>query len=141
MKTDAARRRRNDLILILSAAALAVICLLVFRSQKAGDGCAVVRIDGAVTASYPLSEDVTVTVAGADGGENVLVIRDGKADIVSADCPDKLCVHQPAVDRDGESIICLPHRVTVTVEGGSAAEVDAVAGGPSAGKDAPDSPE
>jgi len=71
-------------------------------------------------------------------GENTLVIRDGRADIVAADCPDRLCVHQPSITRDGESIICLPHRITVTVEGGDAAAVDDVAGVPAAAEDAPE---
>ena len=34
-----------------------------------------------------------------------------------ADCPDRLCVRQGAVSRVGESIICLPHELVVTVEG------------------------
>ena len=44
-----------------------------------------------------------------------------------ADCPDKLCVHQKAVSRDGESIICLPNKVVVSIEGGEDREMDAVA--------------
>jgi len=43
------------------------------------------------------------------------VIRDGKADMKEADCPDKLCVHQKAISAENESIVCLPNRVVVTV--------------------------
>lgn len=43
------------------------------------------------------------------------MIRDGKADMKEADCPDKLCVHQKAISAENESIVCLPNRVVVTV--------------------------
>ena len=42
-------------------------------------------------------------------------IRDGKASITQASCPDLLCVHQGAVSRQGESIICLPNEVVVEI--------------------------
>ena len=54
---------------------------------------------------------------------NTLVINGGKASIVSADCPDKLCVHQQEISKAGESIICLPHKLVVRIEG--TGEVDA----------------
>ena len=61
---------------------------------------------GNVFGSWPISEDRTVEI----GDGNRLVIEDGKADMVWADCPDKLCVNQKAISREGESIICLPNK-------------------------------
>ena len=43
-----------------------------------------------------------------------------------ADCPDLLCVHQKAISKEGESIICLPNKVVVTIRGGEETELDAV---------------
>ena len=54
------------------------------------------------------------------------MIEDGKADMVWADCPDKLCVNQKAISREGESIICLPNKVVISSVGGEEREVDAV---------------
>ena len=56
----------------------------------------------------------------------MLVIKDGKADITEADCPDKLCVHQAPISREGEALVCLPHRVVVTVRGEGKAAYDAL---------------
>ena len=92
-----------------------------FRPQQK-DGAAVVTIDGEVFGSWPLSEDRTVEI----GDGNRLVIKDGKADMVWADCPDKLCVNQKAISREGESIICLPNKVVVSITGGEERELDAV---------------
>lgn len=115
--------KRNDWILIAAALAVSVIFLGVhfFRPQQR-DGMAVVTIDGEAFGSWPLSEDRTVEI----GEGNRLVIEDGKADMVWADCPDKLCVNQKAVSREGESIICLPNKVVVSIAGGEEREVDAV---------------
>ena len=76
--------------------------------------------------TLPLSEDTEVTIEGVDGGENLLVIQDGTAKIESASCPDGICVRHYAISRDGESIICLPNRVVVTIRGGEKGDVDAL---------------
>ena len=78
-------------------------------------------------ASYPLSRDIRITIQGYDGGENVLVISDHLARIESADCPDRSCMHQKAIGANGETIVCLPHRIVVLVRSERESEVDAVA--------------
>ena len=76
----------------------------------------VVRKEGEVYGTYSLSQPQTVKIKNSKGKTtNVLVIRDGKADMKEADCPDKLCVHQKAISAENESIVCLPNRVVVTV--------------------------
>ncbi len=45
-----------------------------------------------------------------------------------ADRPDQLCVHQGKISRKGETIACLPNRVTVRVTGGTSAGTDSIAG-------------
>ena len=60
------------------------------------------------------------------GGTNRLVIEDGTARMEWADCPDQICVNHRPVSRNGESIICLPNEVVVSVKGGEEAELDGV---------------
>ena len=45
--------------------------------------------------------------------------------MIRADCPDKICVHMRPIRYAGESILCLPHRLAVTVRGGREAGADA----------------
>ena len=47
---------------------------------------------------------------------NTLVIKDGAADMISADCPDQICVKHAPISNVGETIICLPNKVVVTIE-------------------------
>ena len=78
-----------------------------------------VRVDGELVAEYSLSRDRTVEIEGV-GGNNRLVIRDGEAMIEYADCPDGICAAHSPISRSGESIVCLPHRVIVTVKANEA---------------------
>ena len=50
--------------------------------------------------------------------------------VESSDCPTQDCVRTGHISRGGQSIVCLPARVIVALEGGPAAEsgVDAVIG-------------
>lgn len=115
--------KRNDWILITVVLAVAALFLGIqlFRPPQE-EGMVVVSIDGEEFGSWPLSEDHTVEI----GDGNRLVIEGRKADMIWADCPDKLCVNQKAISREGESIICLPNKVVVSIVGGEEREVDAV---------------
>ena len=94
---------KKDVIFI---GALLGICLIVlgvwyFAGGKQG-ALVVVTREGEVYGTYSLSQPQTVKIKNSKGKTtNVLVIRDGKADMKEADCPDKLCVHQKALEKTG----------------------------------------
>ena len=46
-------------------------------------------------------------------------ISGGKVWVTDADCPDKTCVRTGVITRAGQSIVCLPNKVTVTISGES----------------------
>lgn len=82
-----------------------------------------VTVDGELYGVYSLSQNMTEDIhTGEDGQQlNRLVIRDGKAFVENATCPDGICAAHRSISRNGESIVCLPHRVVITV---AAAETD-----------------
>ena len=107
---------------------LCALCAwMVLGARPVAGAYAAVYIDGALYARYTLSETRSVDITGAYGGVNTLVIEDGYARCEAADCPDGLCIRQGAIGKDGQSIICLPHRLVIAVEGGEEAEADAIA--------------
>ena len=61
-------------------------------------------------------------------GYNIVEIKDGWADVIEADCRDGLCADQKRVHKTGETIVCLPHKMVVTIEAGTENTVDAVVG-------------
>ncbi len=109
------RRWRNDLFLAGGLLlAVAFIGLWVFFGRAAGDTLEV-RVDGVLVAAYPLAVNREVTV-GEGECRNRLVIRDGEAYVAEATCPDGICAAHRPISRDGESIVCLPHKAVFSVK-------------------------
>ena len=108
------RRLRNDLLLVAALLAVAAAGLLLLSLRGNGDTVEV-TVNGELYAVYPLSQTVVEEIRTGDDSWNRLVIRDGKAFVEDASCPDGICAAHRAIFRDGESIVCLPHGVVITV--------------------------
>ena len=115
------KKYKRDLIVVVSLLAVSVITLLlVFLLGKNGEFVSV-EVNGKEVGVYPLSTDAEISI---NGGTNILKIEGGKAYITSADCPDHTCMNTGKISRVGQSIICLPNKVTVTVIGNTPPDVD-----------------
>lgn len=109
-----------DIILIALLLFISVgACLFMFFGGKAG-GSVSVEIDGERVGVYPLSRDGEYVLG---DGSNILEIKDGRAFMKSADCPDKTCVHSRPISKVGESVVCLPNRVYVSVISGDGVDL------------------
>ncbi len=75
----------------------------------------VVSVDGVQIGEYSLVMDGEYAL---NDGSNILVVEDGSARVISANCPNKLCVKQGVIRYTGQCITCLPNKLTVTVVGG-----------------------
>jgi len=74
--------------------------------------------NGKLTQSISLNsvtEPYTFVVHGENGCENEIEVRPGCIGIISASCPDKLCVNQGFVDNSLLPIVCLPNNVVIQV--------------------------
>ena len=120
------KKHRYDLILLAVLLLAAAGAWLLLRPASGRGGWVVITQDGRETGRYPLSQNRTVLIGEEDGAYNLLEIKDGAAAVTDANCGDHTCVRTGAVSRSGQSIICLPHKVVVTVSGGAADGVDAV---------------
>lgn len=120
------KKIRNDIILAIAVIIAAAGVWLGSELLKEDGEFAVVTVNTVETAKYPLDTDAEIRLESENGGYNILIIKDGKADITDASCPDHVCVDQRAVGRTGEAITCLPNKTVITIEGPSEAEVDFV---------------
>lgn len=115
--------KRNDLILMAAVLTIAIAGFLLYASfGKDSAGMITVTVDGEVFGTYSLKKDQEIQI----NDTNFLIVQDGKADMIEADCPDQICVEQKAVSKNKESIICLPNKVIVEVIGGEETELDEV---------------
>ena len=110
-----------DALVVLAVLLLALgLAARPFLEARTADALTVViSIDGETVERVPLenyqggsyeSRGYTVRVAAEDGAVRV----------AESDCPNQDCVHTGAISRAGQSIVCLPARVAVTLEGASA---------------------
>ncbi len=108
-------RIRNDVILGLSLIAVGVILWMVTAAFGKKGERVTVLIGGIERETYSLSENLSRLIETEDG-KNLLVIKDGVAFITEADCPDLICAKHKGISRDGETIVCLPHKLVVRVD-------------------------
>lgn len=139
-----------DALVALAVAALAAgSALAVWRGggTEAAPGTVVVTIDGREADRFPLEELLEAPRTYSGGGYTLELayglqgMEDppldhappaGKAGVRAAwaDCPTQDCVRTGLITQSGQSIVCLPARIIVRLEGGAMEDsgVDAVVG-------------
>ena len=119
-----------DALVALTVAVLAVACAwTVWGGQdESGALTAVVSVDGVETERLALEGAERAIQAG--GYTLRLRLTETEVWVESSDCPTQDCVHTGHISRSGQSIVCLPARVIVRLEGGETVDtgVDAVIG-------------
>ena len=119
--------KRDVIFLGILIVVLALIYVgYVFFSGKTGDTVEI-TIDSVSYGTYSLSEEQEIPIEIDGTVTNVLKIEHGEADMIEADCPDQLCVHQKAISKDRETIVCLPNKVVVEVKSKTESEFDSIA--------------
>ena len=104
----------RDIALILIILTLSTVILLVTRSSREQGAYVVVMVQNEEIARYSLDIDGTYDI---NGGTNTIEINDGRVRMLEALCPNHLCIRQGWISLEGQSIVCLPNKVTVTVRG------------------------
>ena len=119
------KKHRLDFIIIGSIVLFAFICVLVIKLTQKEGKYVVVIYNQTEQGRYRLQEDIEVKLSFSDDKYNILVIKDGKASIKSASCPDQICVRQKGISKVGETITCLPNKTVIKIVGDNS-EVDLV---------------
>lgn len=113
--------RKNDLLLIAFLLILAA-AIYIFLLPKAGaedysyeirqdnNVLHIIKVSGLKTsAQFPITTEHGKVIVDLDPA--------GGASIISSPCPDKLCIHQGRINKIGQTVLCLPEKVLVTVTG------------------------
>ena len=126
------RPRIWDGAVVLAVVLLAAACALaLWGGESGGTLTAVLSVDGAEAERIPLAGLAdTERVVESNGYTLHIHLTETEVWVESSDCPTQDCVRTGHISRGGQSIVCLPARVIVALEGGPAAEsgVDAVIG-------------
>lgn len=119
--------KRQEIILMIIVLAMAISAMAVIHfAHSEGGAYVVVTMDNQKIGRYPLEEDGVYELTGYEEGHNELHVKDGRAFISAATCPDKLCVKQKEISHAGEMIVCLPNHIIVKIEGTEDSGLDGV---------------
>ena len=105
-------------ILVLASSIGVLVYMNMARSSH---HIAEIKQDGKVIRTIDLDKvesPMEINIAYGDG-YNLVRVENGKIRVVDSDCPDKLCVKQGWITQPGQSVICLPHKLIVKIQGGS----------------------
>ena len=117
-------KKRDLLLLVIIAAALIIFAIAFYTREKPDGGKVTVTVAGKEYGTYDLSKDREIPIVINGKETNHLIIKNKKADMTEADCPDQICVNQKAISKEGETIVCLPNKVVVEVKGTDASDFD-----------------
>lgn len=107
--------KKNDIFLIVAVLVGALLLFLVMNlaGKQTGNEIRII-VDGKEYGTYSLAEDRIIEV-NENGNYNRIQIKDGKAFMEEADCPDGYCKRQGKISGHTQTIVCLPHKLVVEV--------------------------
>lgn len=117
------KRYRLDIIVIAAILVISLSVLFIALLTKKDGAVVSVEINGERAGVYSLDVNQVYSL---NGGTNVLVIEDGRAYLNYSNCPDHTCEKTGKISHVGETIICLPNRISITVEGDADGGVDLI---------------
>lgn len=90
-----------------------IAAIVIMNHSGSGSRTAVIRC-GDVRHELALGED---GVFNFDGIDAEFEVKNGKIRLTKASCPDKICEKTGYIGSAGQSIICVPNKITVSVVG------------------------
>lgn len=115
---------KYDIVLIVCIIVVNILILIhgAFNTVDKGEKVACIYSDSKLVGKYTLTENYeTEFKVEFESGYNIVHIQDGAVWIQDATCPDKICMHQDKISKDGEIIVCLPNRLMIQIEDNSEA--------------------
>ena len=113
------------IILLIAAAAWGII---LYRQRSVDHGSIHITVGGMDYGTYSLGKDQIIDI----NGTNKCEIKDGKASMIEASCPDHVCMYFAPLDENGGfPIICLPNQVVIEgipAEGSESLSIDSITG-------------
>ena len=108
--------KKTDIILFICLILIGgALSYLAFSGSSTGD-LVVVKVNGEIYGKYSLTKDRIITV-NRDGHMNKITIKGGKVQVSKSNCKNQVCVKQGSISSTHQSIVCIPNRVVVSIEG------------------------
>lgn len=108
---------KNDWLLILLLLFVSGAALLFFVASHAPGYRVRISVAGEEVQIVSLDKNGSVKVQTGENEQdyNLVVIENGSVWVDEANCSNQICVEHAPISKVGETIICLPHKVVVTI--------------------------
>lgn len=119
--------KKADIVLFVVLLVLGIgstLLLGVFGSKGAEDALVEVSVNGEVVRTAQLNKDQTIEIDN-EYGRNLIVIEGGRVFVKEADCGGGDCIKMGEISKGGQAIMCLPHRLIVTIVKGGGLDATA----------------
>lgn len=108
------KKQEIAVLVIIAAICVAICCLTGIFSKDVSGKYVEIKIDGEIYYFDSIGIDKELDIR-TDYGYNHVVISDGTVYVSEADCRDYTCMNVGHIQYDGDVIICLPHRLSISV--------------------------
>lgn len=115
---------KADIILFVILVVLSIALSVAVAFGNTDGSQVVVSVAGEPYGTYRLDQDQEVTVK-QKNHVNKFIIKDGKVQMTESDCRNKICIHDGAINKTRQTLVCLPNRVVIEIRGGGE-EYDAI---------------
>ncbi|WP_455258263.1 NusG domain II-containing protein [Peptoniphilus asaccharolyticus] len=110
--------KKGDYIVVALILFLSTSIFLVSKNNlvEAAEKQVVVSVNGQIEGKYTLSDKEQLYTIDNKYGKNTFAITNDGVHMVESSCKDQICIHMGHITRAGESIICLPNRLIISLE-------------------------
>lgn len=114
--------KKWDKIIIISLLVVSFVPYLIFSLVRIHDynaTYAVITVGGKPYDKIKLTghKGETKYLIKTPNGNNLVLLKDEKIAVIDADCPDEVCTESGFITKPGQSLICLPHKLSIAIEG------------------------
>lgn len=119
--------KKGDYILLAVLLCVCTVCFVCIHYFVPTGNTAVITVDNKQVHTMKLTDNAEYNVVINDTVANTVVVENGYVYVKAASCPDKICQHHKKINKKGESIVCLPNKMVVRINGAdSNEEIDGV---------------
>lgn len=104
------------MIILFSVLTVSIIAVFVEIVFVPAGNTVIIKVDNEIYGKYSLNRNIKLNVQ-SKYGNNEVIIEDGAVYVADSDCKNKICVKSLPISAAGQSIICLPHKLIISITG------------------------
>ncbi|HDS08919.1 MAG TPA: NusG domain II-containing protein [Firmicutes bacterium] len=89
---------------------------LIYNSYYSTPGIVQIHHSGTLISELPLDPPDNYTIMYNGAEVRVRVSNERKVSVIYSNCPLKLCVKHKEISKNGESIVCLPNKIIISIK-------------------------